>query len=67
MKAQKLHPEYITDEAGHRKAVILPIEEFDKLLEDMGDLACVAERRGESTVTHTKVLEELKKYGTPSD
>lgn len=63
MTVEKLHPEYITDEAGHKKAVILPIEEFDELLEDMDDLACVAERRDESTVAHKKVMEDLKKNG----
>ena len=61
MNTAKLHPEYITDEEGHKRAVILPIEEFDELLEDMGDLACVAERREESTVPHSQVVEDLKK------
>ena len=63
MKVEKLHPEYVTDGKGHKKAVILPIHEFDELLEDLDDLACVAERRDEPTVAHQKVLEDLKKDG----
>ena len=59
MKVEKLHPEYVTDGEGHRRAVILPIGEFDELLEDLADLACVAERREEPTVAHQKVMEDL--------
>lgn len=32
MRAEKLHPDYVTDSEGHKKAVILPIEEFNELL-----------------------------------
>ena len=42
-----LHPECITDANGHRKAVVLPIEEYESLIEYLADLAIVAERRGE--------------------
>jgi len=38
-------------------AVIIPVEEYEKLLEDIHDLAIIAERRDEPTVT----FEELKK------
>jgi len=55
MKVEQLHPEYVTDSEGHKKAVILSIEEFDELLEDLDDLACIAERRDEPTVPHDKV------------
>ena len=55
--------EYVTDEQGRRKAVILPIEEYDELLEDIDDLAVAAARRDEGTVSHRKVVEELKESG----
>ena len=32
-----LHPKFITDEAGNRDAVILPLKEYNKLLEEMED------------------------------
>jgi PHD/YefM family antitoxin component YafN of YafNO toxin-antitoxin module len=48
---------YIVDEKGQRVAVILPLEEYEKLQEDLHDLAVVAERREEKTIS----LDELKK------
>jgi hypothetical protein len=48
--AQKHTPEYVTDSEGHKKAVIIPIEEYQELLEDLADLAVVAERREEPSV-----------------
>jgi PHD/YefM family antitoxin component YafN of YafNO toxin-antitoxin module len=49
--------QFIVDEQGERIAVILSLEEYEQLQEDLHDLAVVAERRTESTIT----LEELKK------
>jgi hypothetical protein len=43
---------YITDDRGERTAVVLPISDYEKLLEDLKDLAVVAERRGEPTIPH---------------
>jgi PHD/YefM family antitoxin component YafN of YafNO toxin-antitoxin module len=54
MRVDKIHPQYVIDGEGRKKAVILPIEEFDELIEDLDDLACVAERRDEPTVAHKK-------------
>jgi len=36
---------YITDPSGREKAIILPIREYERLLEDLHDLSAVAERR----------------------
>ena len=36
------HPEYVTDCDGNKKAVILPIAEYEGLLEDLHDLAVAA-------------------------
>lgn len=40
--------QYQTDDRGRRTAVVLPIAEYDQLLEDLHDLAVVAERSDES-------------------
>jgi len=61
--AEKFNPEYVTDSEGHKRAVILPIEEYNELLEDLNDLAVIAERREEPTIPHHKVMEELKNNG----
>lgn len=58
-----LNPEYITDEHGNKKSVILPIEEFEELMEDIEDLAIIAERRKEPTISHEQLIEELKEDG----
>ena len=56
-----MHAEYVTDRNGVKKSVILPINDFYELLEDLEDLASVAERKDEPTISHEQVVEELKK------
>lgn len=51
---------YITNKAGEKTAVILPIEQFESLLEDLEDLATVAERKDEPSISHIDLLAELK-------
>ena len=55
--------QYLTDERGDRTAVVLPISDYEKLLEDLDDLAVVAERRGESVIPHDEFLAELQRDG----
>ena len=33
-----LHPQYITDEAGKKTAVVLPISEFEQILDELEEL-----------------------------
>ncbi|MDC4206193.1 MAG: hypothetical protein MPW14_02055 [Candidatus Manganitrophus sp.] len=60
---KRLKLQYVTDKGGEKKAVILPIEEFEELIEDIEDLAAVAERREEPTVLHEELITELKRDG----
>lgn len=55
--------QYLTDERGERTAVVLPISDYQELLEDLDDLAVVAERRDEPTIPHQQFVEELKRDG----
>lgn len=55
--------QYLTDERGDRTAVVLPISDYEKLLEDLDDLAVVAERRDEPAIPHDEFLAELKRDG----
>jgi len=59
----QLKLQYITDPTGEKTAVILPILEFQELLEDIEDLAMVAERREEPRISHDELLAELKRDG----
>lgn len=58
-----LHPQYITDANGARVSVVLPIREYEELLEDLSDLAALAERRDEPTIPHEEVIAGLKRDG----
>ena len=58
-----LNPQFITNEAGEKISVVLPISKFQELLEDIEDLAVVAERREEPTISHEALLAELKQDG----
>jgi 3,4-dihydroxy-2-butanone 4-phosphate synthase len=60
---KKLEIEYITNPAGEKTAVIVPIDNFEGLMEDIDDLAAVAERREEPVITHEQLIAELKQDG----
>lgn len=60
-------PRFLTDENGEKTAVVLPIEDYEKLLEDLSDLAAVAERRDELSVPHDEFIAELKRDGILQD
>jgi len=54
---------YITDDRGERTAVVVPIADYEKLLEDLEDLAVVVERREEPTIPHKQFVSEIKRDG----
>jgi len=55
--------QYIVDEKGKRTSVIIPLNEYEELLEDLHDLAVIAERRDEPTVSFEKLKKKLKADG----
>lgn len=57
------HPQFVVDHQGRRTSVLLPVEEYETLLEDLSDLATVAERRDEAVSNHADVLQRLKADG----
>jgi hypothetical protein len=52
---------YIIDGSGRRREVVLSVRAYEKLIEDLHDLAIVAERRDEETVS----LAEMKRLNGP--
>lgn len=60
---EEFQEQYVVDGKGQKTGVIVPIEEYEELLEDLHDLAVVAERRGEPTITFEELKERLKKDG----
>ncbi len=59
----KIREQYVIDEKGRKTAVIIPVEEYEELLEDIHDLAIIAERRDEPTITFEELKKKLKKDG----
>ena len=51
--------QFLTDESGKRISVVLPVEDYEELMEDISDLAAVAERRNEERVTLEQVKQRL--------
>jgi PHD/YefM family antitoxin component YafN of YafNO toxin-antitoxin module len=55
--------QYIIDTEGNKTAIILSIEQYEQMLEDLHDLAIVAERRTEQPVSLANMQEWLKEDG----
>ena len=60
---KKYRVRYITDKKGKKTEVILKVKDFEELIEDLSDMAIIAERRDEETVTHEDLIKELKRDG----
>lgn len=58
---------YIVNGKGRKTAVILPIERYEELLEDLEDLAVIASRKKEPTQDWENLKKKLKRDGILSD
>ena len=58
---------YVTNEDGERTEVILSIASYQTLVEDLEDLAAIADRRKEPTIPHSEFVANLKKDGLIRD
>jgi len=54
---------FVVDSKGRKTGVVLSLKRYKKLLEDLHDLAVVAERRSESTISFAEMKRRLKKDG----
>jgi hypothetical protein len=61
MRAPK--QEFLVDEGGRKTAVVLPLAKYRKLLEDLHDLAVIAERRQEEPIGLEEMKRRLKANG----
>ena len=59
-----LKEQYIIDREGNKTAIILSIEQYEQILEDLHDLAIIAERRSEQPVNLATMQAWLKEDGT---
>ena len=51
--------QFVVDDQGRKSAVLLPIADYERLMEDLDDLAVIAERRGEPTEPLSAVKQRL--------
>jgi len=58
---ERSREKYVVDEKGQRTAVIIPLKEYEELLEDLHDLAVVAERRDEPTLSFEELNKKLQR------
>lgn len=55
--------QYITDAAGQKTAVILPIEDYEEMLEDLHFGEVARESKDESKRDFTEMLKEMRENG----
>ena len=55
--------QYVIDEKGKKTGVLLSVKQYEKLMEDLHDLAIVAERKNETPITLQEMKRRLKKDG----
>jgi hypothetical protein len=58
--------QFLTNEEGRKTAVVLGIDAYEKLIEDLDDLAVIAARRAEKTIPHAEFKKGLKRRGQRS-
>ncbi len=55
--------QYVVDSKGRKTGVPLSLEQYERLLEDLHDLAMVAERRDEKPISLKELKRRLQKDG----
>jgi PHD/YefM family antitoxin component YafN of YafNO toxin-antitoxin module len=56
-----LQPSYVVSENGKKKAVILDIDFYREIMEDLDDLRTIAERKTEKSIPLDQFLKRLKR------
>jgi hypothetical protein len=57
--------QFLTDTKGKKKAIVIPIKMYEKMIEDMDDmedLLAVLQRKDSPTSPFSEALERIKKY-----
>ena len=59
-----MQEQFVMDTNGKKTAVIIPLKRYEKLLEDLHDLAVIAERRAEEPISMDEMKLHLKQNGS---
>ena len=60
---ERIKEQFIITKEGKKKAVVIPIREYRRLMEDLRDLSIIAERKKEKEIDFEKVIKRLKLNG----
>ena len=55
--------QFLTDDRGQKVAVVIPIADYEALMEDVADLVSVAERRDDDRISLAGLKEQLTADG----
>lgn len=55
--------QFVVDANGKKRGVLLSVKHYQKLMEDLHDLAVIAERRNEKPVSLQEMKRRLQKEG----
>ena len=55
--------QYVVDDKGRKTGVLLSLKQYEKLMEDLHDLAAIAERKNEKPIPLAELKRRLKKDG----
>ena len=55
--------QYVIDDKGRKTGVLLSLRQYQKLMEDLHDLAVIAERKSEKPIPLGELKRRLKKDG----
>jgi PHD/YefM family antitoxin component YafN of YafNO toxin-antitoxin module len=55
--------QFLTDDRGQKVAVVIQIADYESLMEDVADLAAVAERRDDDRISLKELKEQLTADG----
>lgn len=58
-EAMKIQPQYITNAAGEKISVVLSLDDYKEMLEDLEDLAAIAERKDEPILDFDEAVKAL--------
>ena len=58
-----MQDQFVVDTKGKKTGVILSLKRYEQLMEDLHDLAIVAERRHEEPISLEEMKRRLKKDG----
>jgi len=63
LQTMAVQEQFVVDAKGKKTGVILSVKQYQKLLEDLHDLAVVAERRADKLVSLEEMKRRLKNDG----